>query len=103
MSKELDRLLRAAASASDESWPIEAPFGFDTRVVANWRALGSRNGSGTREFARLLRRIALTAVVIASCASAGAFWQLQENVDLADATNSGYTLADTVIEANTLQ
>ena len=35
---EIDRLLRSAAQSGDEA-PAEMPFGFDTRVVALWRAL----------------------------------------------------------------
>jgi hypothetical protein len=99
----LDRLLHAAASAPNESLPEEVPFGFDTRVVANWRAQGSRNGNGSREFARFFKRIAAVAVVIAACASAGAFWQLRQNDDLDEATGGAYAMADTMIEANTLQ
>jgi hypothetical protein len=51
---EIDRLLRSAAKTGDEA-PAEMPFGFDTRVVALWRALGVKpNG-----IASLLRRVAL--------------------------------------------
>ena len=58
---EIDRLLRSAAKTGDEA-PAEMPFGFDTRVVALWRALGVKpNG-----IASLLRRVALlSAAVIA--------------------------------------
>ncbi len=101
MSK-LDRLFCAAASAPNESLPQEAPFGFDTRVVANWRA-GSRNGNGSREFSRYFKRIAMAAVVVAACASAGAVWQLQQNDDLDEASGGAYAMADSAIEANTLQ
>ncbi|MBO0694658.1 MAG: hypothetical protein J2P56_01010, partial [Verrucomicrobia bacterium] len=49
----LDRLLRSAAEPGDEA-PVEMPFGFDTRVVALWRAMGVKpNG-----VAALLRRVA---------------------------------------------
>ena len=34
---EIDRLLRSAAQAPEEV-PVAMPFGFDTRVVALWRA-----------------------------------------------------------------
>ncbi len=99
----LDRLFRAAASAPNELLPEEAPFGFDTRVVANWRAQPSQNGNGSREFARFFQRIAVTAVAVTVCASAGAFWQLQQNDELDEASGGAYAMADTAIEANTLQ
>ena len=34
---QLERLLRAAAEATGER-PHEMPFGFDSRVLARWRA-----------------------------------------------------------------
>ena len=102
MSK-LERLFRAAAAAPNESLPEDAPFGFDTRIVANWRASRSSNGNGSLEFARYFKRIAMAAVVVAACASAGAFWQLQQNNDLDEATGGAYAMADSAIEANTLQ
>ena len=36
-NEQIDRLLRSAAQA-DEEVPAAMPFGFDTRVVALWRA-----------------------------------------------------------------
>ena len=38
-----------------------------------------------------------------TCASAGAFWQLRQNDDLDEATGGAYAMADSAIEANTLQ
>ncbi|MDQ6911593.1 MAG: hypothetical protein M3119_05830 [Verrucomicrobiota bacterium] len=110
MSK-LERLLRAAVAAPNsesfrersDSLPDEMPFGFDTRVLANWRASRSSNGNGALEFARYFKRIAMAAVVVATCASAGAFWQLRQNNDLDEATGGAYAMADSAIEANTLQ
>ena len=99
----LDRLFRAAASAPNESSSEEAPFGFDTRVVANWRASSANHGNGSLEFARYFKRIALAAVVVATCASAGAFWQLRQNDEFDEATGGAYAMADSAIEANTLQ
>ncbi len=100
---DLDRLFRAAGAAPHESLPEEAPFGFDTRVVAKWRALHSRYSNGSLEFAHFFKRIAAAAVVIATCAGAGAFWQMQQNAELDEATGGAYAMADSAIEANTLQ
>ncbi|MCA1660071.1 MAG: hypothetical protein LC642_06005 [Verrucomicrobiaceae bacterium] len=96
---ELDRLLRAAAARGDETPPAEARFGFDTRVVATWKAARRDDSSELREFARLLKRIAGFAIILAVFAGAGAAWQLQENDELDAATGGAYAMADTLIEA----
>ena len=49
---KIDRLLRAAALSREEA-PLEAPFGFDTRVVALWRA---KEKAASLGLARLVRR-----------------------------------------------
>ena len=98
---ELDRLLRAACAAP-ETEPTEAPFGFDTRVVAHWRAQRSPNGNGMRAVTRMLRRVVAGALLVTICASAGAYWQFSENSELAEPTANAYAIADTVIEAGTV-
>ncbi len=65
--RQIDRLLRSAARAGNENIPAPMPFGFDTRVVALWRAgAGKPNG-----LTSLLRRIALLSatVIVASTAT----------------------------------
>ncbi len=52
-NEQIDRLLRSAAQA-DEEVPAAMPFGFDTRVVALWRA-GMPKANGVMQ---LLRRVA---------------------------------------------
>jgi len=100
MDAELNRLLRAAAAAP-ETEPTEAPFGFDTRVVANWRAHRS-NGNGMRAVTWMLRRVVAGALLVTICASAGAYWQFSENSELAEPTANAYAIADTMIEAGTV-
>ena len=51
---KIDRLLRAAALAKEEA-PLDAPFGFDTRVVALWRA---KEKAASLGLVRLVRRVA---------------------------------------------
>ena len=58
-NEKIDRLLRSAAQAGEEV-PAEMPFGFDTRVVALWRA-GSSKGNGV---VQLLRRVAVLSIAI---------------------------------------
>jgi|SRR5215470_7072546 len=89
---EIDRLLRSAAQASDA--PAEMPFGFDTRVVALWRASGAKpNG-----VASLLRRVALlsaTVIAISTLATVREIKQSQERYN--DFTNE-FAIADTAIQ-----
>jgi hypothetical protein len=98
---ELERLLRAAAR-SDQPEPT-APFGFDTRVVAQWRATRSDNGSFSREIAALLRRIAVGAVIVTVVASVGAYWQVSENEDEGEPLTNAYAIADHAIESGVFQ
>ena len=90
---EIDRLLRSAAQARSEA-PAEMPFGFDTRVVALWRAAGAKpNG-----VASLLRRVALLSaavIAISTLAAVREFKQSQEQYN--DFTNE-FAIADTAIQ-----
>ena len=90
---DVDRLLRSAARAGDEA-PIEMPFGFDTRVVALWRAMADKpNG-----IVSLLRRVALfSAVVIAISALAAVRDIKQSREQYNDFTNE-FAIADTAIQ-----
>jgi len=98
---DLDKLFRAAASVPNES-SDEMPFGFDTRVLANWRT--SRNNGADLWFAaRIFRRVVLSAVVVTLCAGSAAWWQLRENEELESPTIDAYAIADNAIEAGTWQ
>ena len=90
----LDRLLRAAAEAKDNP-PIQTPFGFDTRVVALWRASG--NGA-TRGLARLIRRVALAAGAVIVLASAGAYFEINQNGQNSDVSANEFAIADSAIQ-----
>ena len=64
---KIDRLLRSAAQVREEE-PSSMPFGFDTRVIALWRAaLPTSNG-----MVSLVRRVALlsAAVIVISTIAA---------------------------------
>ena len=96
---QLDRLLRSAAQNDEES-AASAPFGFDTRVVALWRA-GAGNGSNG--LARFLRRVALSAAGVIVLASAAAFYQSNSDRDDEDIYNNEYAIADNAIQGEILQ
>jgi hypothetical protein len=97
---DLDRLLRAAANGDEPE--ATAPFGFDTRVVAQWRAGGETNG-GARELIRLVRRVAVGAAIVITFASAGAYWQFSESEDDAEPLTNAYAIADNAIESGFFQ
>lgn len=88
----LDRLLRAAAQANDDT-PVEMPFGFDTRVIA----LSRRNGNGAA-FGALLRRIALVAAAVIVLATAGAWLEFDQSDDVIVASGNEFAIADSVIQ-----
>jgi hypothetical protein len=92
--KNLERLLRTAAQVREEA-PAELPFGFDTRVVALWRA-GSvpRNGvSG------LLRRVALLSTAVLVVATVAVVRELQQSNEIGDDATNEFAIADSVIQS----
>lgn len=101
-AEKLDRLLRAAAVPEDAQ-PSEAPFGFDTRVVALWRSQPARNGTGFWESARIFRHVATAALIVTTCVGAAAFWELRQNEELGEVSANEYAIADSAIEAGTWQ
>lgn len=90
----LDRLLQSAA-AVPEAAPAEAPFGFDTRVVALWR---SALNNDARELTRFVRRVALLAVAITLVTSAFTYRQMSENDEIGEPLTNDYAIADSAIQ-----
>ena len=92
----LERLLRAAAEARSE-WPNEMPFGFDSRVLARWRA-GARHD--LVDLARLLRRAVYLSLAVLLLAGAGVYHEL--SLPEADGDSLGgdeYAIADSAISS----
>jgi hypothetical protein len=90
---EIDRLLRSAAKTGDEA-PAEMPFGFDTRVVALWRALGVKpNG-----IASLLRRVALLSAAVIAISTLLAVRELQQSREQSNDFTNEFAIADTAIQ-----
>ena len=89
-SQSIDRLLRSAATAPAEPVP-GMPFGFDTRVVAQWRATWPTDPAGV---ARLLQRVMYLAVALIVLASAGAYREFRHTDDK---FGDDYAIADTAI------
>ena len=92
---DLDRLLRSAAAA-EPSAP-EAPYGFETRVVALWHA-GNGRANDVAELTRFLRRIGAVAFAVLALASAGAYQQFNENEARTTPQTNEYAIADSAIQ-----
>lgn len=87
-ASSIDRLLQAVASLPPEPAP-EMPFGFDTRVVALWRATLP---SDPAAIAHLLRQVILIAVTLIVLAGAGAYGEFSQLDD-----TDGFALTDAAI------
>ena len=96
---DLDRLLKSAAKTG-EGESIEMPFGFDTRVVALWRA----NGNGAlRGLSNFLRRVTLVASAVIVVASAGVYYQVSQSRDLSEPSANEFAIADSLIQDEVVQ
>ena|ERR1043166_3826374 len=95
-SPGLDRLLRSAALANDAK-PLDAPFGFDTRVVALWNAGVAPNGS--RGLMIFVRRVALLALAAIFISSAAAFYEVNQDRESSEAYSNEFAIADSVIDS----
>src|SRR3954466_16289268 len=90
VESSLQRLLRSAAQVPDDA-AASVPFGFDTRVVALWRA--SRNGNAIT-FVRLVRKVALMAAVVLTASGVASFRRLRTAQDLIELISGVQDLAD---------
>ncbi len=86
-ASSIERLLQAAATVPKEPAPA-MPFGFDTRVVALWRASWSPDPA----IAHLLRRVMFIAVTLIVLASAGAYREFSQGDE-----GDEYALTDSAI------
>jgi hypothetical protein len=91
----LQRLLRSAARGGDESPVPTVPFGFDTRVVALWRANRSGSGNG---IAVLVRRVAVMAACILVISGVASFRELLDTRDSVEPTSNEFAIADSAID-----
>ena len=90
----LNRLLKSAATTVEHEH-VAPPFGFETRVVALWRA-GA--GNGTNGLARLLRRVAVLAGIVILVSSAASVSELRKTVAISESGADDYAMADSAIE-----
>jgi hypothetical protein len=92
---QLDRLLRAAAVGRGTS-PDEMPFGFDTRVLADWR---SDLRSDLLDLGRLFRRVILISLGVIALASAGFYHELSRSDTFGESLGDEYAIADSAISS----
>ncbi len=95
---KIARLLRSAALTNEVS--LQAPFGFDTRVVAQWRA---REEAIALSLARLIRRVVLVAAAVTIVATAGAYRESNQNLEKSEPFANEFAIADSAIQDEFLQ
>lgn len=93
---DLNRLLCSAAKSREPSTSV--PFGFDTRVMALWRASKAERGESAGEISRLVRRIVIAAAIVTVFSGIGAYRELSENEETGEPSTNVYAIADTAIE-----
>jgi hypothetical protein len=90
---EIDRLLRSAAQVREEE-PSSMPFGFDTRVIALWRAaLPTANGVMS-----LVRRVALLSAAVIVISTIAAVREANQSRDIGESFTNEFAIADTAIQ-----
>jgi hypothetical protein len=92
-NEDIDRLLRSAAQAGEEA-PAEMPFGFDTRVVALWRA-ATPNGNGVL---LLLRRVAVLAAAVIVVSTIAAVREANQSREIRESLTNEFAIADSAIQ-----
>jgi hypothetical protein len=90
---KIDRLLRSAAQAGDDA-PAEMPFGFDTRVIALWRASAAKPNGVTS----LVRRVVLLSAVVIVVSTVAAVRELKQSREQFNDLANEFAIADTAIQ-----
>jgi len=89
----INRLLRSAADAREET-VATMPFGFDTRVVALWRAAGSR----TNGVMSLVRRVAVLSAAVIAISTVAVVREASQNREISESFTNEFAIADTAIQ-----
>ncbi len=92
-NEQIDRLLRSAAQG-DEEVPAEMPFGFDTRVVALWRA-GTPKANGVMQ---LLRRVAVLSIAVIVISTIAAIRETNQSREIRESFANEFAIADSAIQ-----
>ena len=89
----IERLLRSAAQAREEA-SAAMPFGFDTRVVALWRASAKKPNGVTP----LLRRIALVSAAVIVVSTVAAVREAGQSREIGESLTNEFAIADSAIQ-----
>ena len=92
-NEQIDRLLRSAVQA-DEEIPVAMPFGFDTRVVALWRA-GMPKANGVMQ---LLRRVAVLSMAVIVISTVAAIREANQSREIRESFANEFAIADSAIQ-----
>jgi hypothetical protein len=92
-NERVDRLLRSAAQ-TDEEVPSTMPFGFDTRVVALWRA-GTPKANGVMQ---LLRRVAVLSIAVIVISTIAAIREANQSREIRESFTNEFAIADSAIQ-----
>lgn len=93
LDPRIDRLLRSAAEAREDV-PAAMPFGFDTRVVALWRASAKQPNGVTA----LLRRIALLSAAVIVVSTIAAVREAGQSRKIGESLTNEFAIADSAIQ-----
>ena len=92
-NENIDRVLRSAAQANEER-PAEMPFGFDTRVVALWRA-GTPKANGV---VQLLRRVFVLSTAVIVISTIAAVREAKQSREIRESLTNEFAIADSAIQ-----
>jgi hypothetical protein len=92
-NEHIDRLLRSAAQANEEV-PATMPFGFDTRIVALWRA-GAPKANGVMQ---LLRRVAVLSIAVIVISTFAAVREVNQSREIRESFANEFAIADSAIQ-----
>src|SRR3954469_8025382 len=92
-NEKIDRLLRSAAQTREEQ-PVAMPFGFDTRVIALWRA-ALPTGNGVMQ---LLRRVAILSAAVIVVSTIGAVREANQSREIRESLTNEFAIADSAIQ-----
>ena len=92
-NEHIDRLLRSAAQA-DKEVPAAMPFGFDTRVVALWRAGAPK----ANDVMQLLRHVAMVSIAIIVISTIAAIREANQSREIRESFANEFAIADSAIQ-----
>ena len=92
-NEQIDRLLQSAAQVGEEI-PAAMPFGFDTRVIALWRA-GAPMTNGVMQ---LLRRVAMLSIAVIVISTIAAVREANQSREIRESFANEFAIADSAIQ-----